>query len=117
MGLRTIVARLTAGDAAWIDATVARVAEILSTRPEYADSSIDLLRSEALGWLARPPELLELLLVGSEVQSVVDYGPTADPDGESDSEGGPCRALAFPADLLDALRSIDIDRLRPRATL
>lgn len=116
-GLRTIVARVTAGDAAWIDATVARVAEILSTRPEHADSSIDLLRSEALGWLARPAELLELLLVGSDVPSVVADRPTADPDDESDSEEEQCRALAFPANLLDALRSLDLDRLRARATL
>ena len=33
-GLRTVIARVTAGDAVWIDAMVERVADLLATRPE-----------------------------------------------------------------------------------
>ena len=59
-GLRTVIARVEAGDAVWVDAIVARVAEILA--PRYPDASADELRSIAFGWLARPAELLQLLL-------------------------------------------------------
>ena len=55
-GLRTVIARVEAGDAVWVEAIVARVAEILA--PRYPDASADELRSIAFGWLARPAELL-----------------------------------------------------------
>ena len=61
-GLRHVIARVTAGDAAYVDAVVSRVADILAGRPEHADAPRDLLRSLAFGWLARPAELLPLLL-------------------------------------------------------
>ena len=67
-GLRTVIARVTAGDAVWIDAMVERVADLLATRPELRpeapgdDLTRDELRSLAFGWLARPAELLHLLL-------------------------------------------------------
>ena len=67
-GLRTVIARVTAGDAVWIDATVDRVADILADRPDLRpeapgdDLTRDELRSLAFGWLARPAELLHLLL-------------------------------------------------------
>ena len=59
-GLRTVIARVEAGDAVWVEAIVARVAEIIT--PRYPEATADELRSIAFGWLARPAELLQLLL-------------------------------------------------------
>jgi len=106
-GLRTVIARVTAGDAFWVDATVDRVADILGDRPENASKTRDELRAEAFGWLARPAELLALLLEHAEQPE--DTEPVAD--------DLPNRALAFPADLLDALRDLDPAKLRPTTTL
>lgn len=86
-GLRTVIARCSAGDAAMVDAMVARVAEILGERPEHADRKSDQLRALALGWLARPAELLKLLL----------------------EQGQRCES-----DLADAVSKLDPTRLRPR---
>lgn len=62
-GLRHVIARVRAGDAAWIDAMVDRVADLLA--PRYPDNTTrDVLRSEAFGWLARPADLLDLLTGG-----------------------------------------------------
>ncbi|GAA1478014.1 hypothetical protein GCM10009623_24600 [Nocardioides aestuarii] len=59
-GLRHLIARVKAGDAVWIDAMLERVADLLAPRfPE--GTSRDVLRSEALGWLARPEDLVALL--------------------------------------------------------
>ena len=63
-GLRHVIARVRAGDAAWIDATLDRVADLLA--PRYAAGTTrDVLRSEAFGWLARPADLLDLLTGGT----------------------------------------------------
>src|SRR6185503_628466 len=48
-GLRHVIARVTAGDAAYVDAVVSRVADLLAGRPEHADAPRDLLRSLAFG--------------------------------------------------------------------
>ena len=104
-GLRHVIARVTAGDAAYVDAVLSRVADILAERPEHAHAPRDLLRSIAFGWLARPAELLQLLLEHTDPE------PTPDPEPELP------RALAFPADLLDALARINPDLVRPRAVL
>lgn len=70
VGLRTLVARLEAGDASWVDATIDRVADLLAVDPDlrasyHPDLSDDVTKSElravALGWLARPHDLAELL--------------------------------------------------------
>ena len=87
-----MIARVRAGDAAWIDATVDRVADILGGH-HPAGTTRDELRSEAFGWLARPAELLQLLLEATPA-------PTLDQ-----------------ADLAEALRSADPARLRPPAVL
>ena len=60
-GYRHVIARVTAGDAAWIDAMVDRVTDILLPTRGH-DHNRDELRSEAMGWLARPADLLQLLL-------------------------------------------------------
>lgn len=73
LGLRTLLARLEAGDAVWVDATLDRVADLLATdadlrRRHHPDLPDDLaavtkdeLRAVALGWLARPHDLAQLL--------------------------------------------------------
>jgi hypothetical protein len=125
-GLRTVIARVEAGDALWVEATVARVAEILA--PRHPEASADEVRAVAFGWLARPAELLALLLehrdehddnqAEQDDQEQLDL----DPDGDGGGGGGgetvwPSRATAFPADLLEALRAVDLSVLAPRAVL
>jgi Domain of unknown function (DUF222) len=91
-GLRHVIARVRAGDAVWVDAMVERVADLLAS--SFPDGTTkDVLRSEAFGWLARPAELLQLLLDGVPE-------PTVDQ-----------------ADLADAIRSIDPAKLRPQAVM
>ena len=112
-GLRTVVARVEAGDAVWIEATVARVAEILS--PTHPGVGPDALRAIAFGLLARPAELLQLLLGHTEpVEPELDLDLAAE---EADAPQTPSRATAFPADLLDAQRSADLSALAPQAVL
>lgn len=116
-GIRDVIARVAAGDAAWVDAMVTRVAEILAARPEHDGASRDLLRSIAFGWLARPTDLLTLLLEADDVPAAVGDEPAhqdEDPDPEPIVAS---RAVALPADLLPALRSLDPSRLRPRVCL
>jgi hypothetical protein len=99
-GLRHVVARVEPGDAHWIDATVGSVADILAT-DDAQDRSRDELRAEAFGWLARPAELLALLLR----------------HGADDEALTKSAATAFPADLLDRLTYAELARLRPKARL
>jgi antitoxin (DNA-binding transcriptional repressor) of toxin-antitoxin stability system len=106
-GLRTVIARVEAGDAVWVEATVSRVAEIIA--PRHSDATTDELRSIAFGWLARPAELLALLLEHRDGQETLDLA--------LDDEDAPSRAMAFPADLLEALRSVDLSPLAPKAVL
>jgi hypothetical protein len=104
-GLRTVIARVEAGDAVWVEATVSRVAEIIASR--YPDATADELRSIAFGWLARPAELLQLLLEHRDPQETLDL--------ESGLEES--RATAFPADLVDALREVDLTPMAPKVVL
>ncbi len=98
-GLRTVIARIGAGDAAWVDATVSRVADVIAA--QHPDATRDQIRALAFGWLARPADLLRLLLEHTE--------PTTVPETH--------RATAFPADLLEALSGADLSALTPRSTL
>ncbi|HYH71827.1 MAG TPA: hypothetical protein VD764_01320 [Nocardioides sp.] len=112
-GLRTVIARVEAGDAVWVAATLDRVTEILV--PTHPHAGADELRAIAFGFLARPAELLELLLEhsapGDEQRMLdVDLPDVTEPDA-------PSRATAFPADLLDALRAADLSALAPKAVL
>ncbi len=148
-GLRHLVARVEAGDAVYVEAMVARVAEILATQhaqspdntgdntggstgggtgggsagkvgvsPSESRPSRDELRAEALGWLARPAELLQLLLEHTTPDQPDQPDQPNQPEPADPQDGpGLSRALAFPADLLTALRSIDPTRLRPAAVL
>ena len=69
-GLRTVIARIEAGDAVWVEATVSRVAEIIA--PLHPDATPDELRAIAFGYLARPAELLQLLLENRDAQDELD---------------------------------------------
>lgn len=65
-GLQHVIARIEAGDAAFIDALVDQVADVLATRPELTPDLPEAitkgeLRAVAFGWLAHPADLLELL--------------------------------------------------------
>ena len=76
-GYRHVIARVTAGDAAWIDAMVERVAEILAETMGH-DHNHDELRSLAMGWLARPVDLLKLLLEHTRAGADTDAGTAGD---------------------------------------
>ena len=144
-GLRGIVARVEEGDAEWFAATLERVADILAGRPEHAATpatdgseahpatSRDHLRAHALGWMARPADLLRLLLehagdagdagnAGAEQE--VEWGPRdwAADEGAPAAPAHPERAWRPHPDLtaaetLAALDRVDLSPLRPRRTL
>ena len=99
-GLRLVIARVSAGDAVWIDAMVDRVADLIADR--HPGAGRDELRSVAMGWLARPAELLELLLASQCAAS-----------GQPETS----RATALPAVSLETLRTIDPAKLRPQVRL
>lgn len=118
-GLRQVIARVSAGDAVQVDAMVDLVADVLAARGD--ESGKDVLRAQALGWLARPAELLGLLLEAQQ-DHPTDHptdDPADDPAAEDPAEGGRVgsRALALTTDAVVALRSVDPARLRPQATL
>ena len=100
-GLRHLIARLSAGDAVWVDAMVDRVADLIID--QHPQARRDELRSIALGWLARPAEVVQLLLQGQ----VTSGGDVAEVS----------RATAFPADLLATLAAAKPERFRPRVDL
>jgi hypothetical protein len=96
-GLRHVIARVNAGDAVWVDAILERTADLIADR--HPGTGRDGLRSIAFGWLARPAELLQLLLEAQGTSPEVS------------------RATAFPADLLDELGRAEPRRFRPRIDL
>lgn len=100
-GYRCIIARVTSGDAAWIDAMVDRVADILSTT-HGADHNHDELRSLALGWLARPVELIKLLLEHTETDTSSGGQPAWMPEHTADTLEKFC---SLPAGRLERLRN------------
>jgi hypothetical protein len=99
-GYRHVIARVTAGDAAWLDAMVDRVADILATTMG-ADHNHDELRSLAMGWLARPVDLLKLLLEHTETDTRGD-APSWAPDHLADTVAA---LTSMPAHHLARLRA------------
>lgn len=101
-GYRCIIARVTAGDAVWTDAMVDHVADILALTQGH-DHNHDELRSLAMGWLARPVDLLRLLLEHRDSDPGADPAeqPAWAPDHTRDTVE---RLCALPAGRLASLR-------------
>ncbi len=108
-GYRHVVARTTVGDAAWIDGLVERVGEILAGeldvkgQPLRLTHNHDELRSLAFGWLARPVDLIRLLLAHTDLTGP---RPAWAPDH-----------LEGTVQLLSGLSCRQLASLRPRTTL
>lgn len=111
-GFRHVIAKINAGDAAWIDAMVQRVADILAEQPEGQALNAGERRSLAFGWLARPVDLLKLLL---------DHTEAADQDADDSDQ--PQRPVWAPDHMLEtverlcALTPRQLASLRGRGTL
>lgn len=87
-GLRMVYARIEAGPAAWIDAIVDQLADILITRPDLtcdlnldlpAEATKDELRAIAFGLLAHPEVVLDLLTSASESEPAAESQPARRP--------------------------------------
>lgn len=110
-GLRTVIARVTNGDAVWVDALVDRVADILAAEHGH---NRDELRDEAFGWLARPADLLQLLLEHTRPD-----GEPA-PDCEPEDDRRPVWAPEHLAQTLAGLAALtcrQLASLRPKAVV
>lgn len=113
-GLRTVIARVTDGEALWVDAMVDRVADILAIT-HGRDHNRDELRALAFGWLARPADLLQLLLEHTSAQT--------DPDPAENESEDDHRPVWSPAHLaqtlagLAALTTRQLASLRPKAVV
>lgn len=109
-GLRNVIARVTDGDAVWIDALVDRVADI-----HGHDHNRDELRALAFGWLARPADLLRLLLEHTQSEE--------EPDPAEDESADDRRPAWLPSHLaqtlagLAALTTRQLASLRPKAVV
>jgi hypothetical protein len=106
-GYRNVIARVTDGEAVWIDAMVDRVADILALTHGH-DHNRDELRSLAMGWLARPADLLQLLVTHT----------IPDPDGPDDTT--PAWAPAHTSDTITRLAALtprQLAALRPKAVV
>ncbi len=128
-GYRKLIARVDAGDAVLLDAFLERIADILTARHGH-DHNRDELRALALGWLARPVDLLQLLLEHTEPDDDLpdhdmpdDDMPDDDmPEGE-DPDGGVRRPVWAPSHLerllgrLAELSTRQLAALRGKATL
>ena len=66
-GLKLIIARLTAGDGLYVNAMVARLAEILRQRGDL--DPLEVRRSKAFGLLGHPAEALRLLYEYAETDT------------------------------------------------
>ncbi len=116
-GLRNVIARVSEGDAVWVDALVDRVADILATTRGH-DHNRDELRALAFGWLARPADLLQLLLEHTEIEDQ----PTPEDQAAPEDEVDP-RPVWAPAHLVDTLAGLaalttrQLASLRPKAVV
>ena len=119
-GYRRLIARITAGDAALLDAMLERVADILTATHGH-DHNRDELRSLALGWLARPADLIGLLLQHTQFDDQGPHDPE-DPDVPADPDED-LRPVWAPAHLdrllgrLAAMSTRQLAALRGKGTL
>ena len=88
-GLRTVIARISAGDAVWVEATITRVAEILTAQHPELSQGPGPRQGVRLAGPARGP--------AAAAAGAHRADPAPEPDAELNA------AVAFPADLLDAL--------------
>ncbi len=117
-GYRHLIARITLGDAAALDAMTDRIADILALEHGH-DHNHDELRSLALGWLARPVDLLQLLLDHTE-QAEQWSSSTSESRDRDNEDTRPTWAPAHLDGLLDRLAQMStrqLASLRPRARL
>ena len=122
-GLRHVIARITAGDAAFIDATVDRVADILAARPEHRSADLPedptrgQLRAEAFAWLGRPAQLMQLLAAHLE------HPDNHKPDDAEETDEPPVPSAAVTPDpaalasFVKGFTAADLTRLGPGASL
>jgi hypothetical protein len=106
-GLKTLIARATAGDVILFEAMVDRVAEILGVRGD--DDPADVRRSKAIGVLARPGDALRMLLEAAHAAGV--------PDEEAEGELVPESATVDRPTIRDLLASTDPAEFRPPVRL
>jgi hypothetical protein len=110
-GLKTIVAKAAAGDAAWFLATVNRIAEILAARGDT--DQVGARRAKAVGILARPSEALRLLIDNQHDAPTSESAEPAEPDSapepepDSTAKAGPGVELE-PDPEADDHRSLDV---------
>lgn len=130
-GMREVIARLDAGDALTVHATLRRVTEILTDTwsathtDDQPPPGHDALMAEAFTWLARPLDLAALLLAHASDAPAPDLPPEPQPHTDTeDTEPAPAQwrgplQLTPPQveGLLTALRTRDLSGLRPRAVL
>lgn len=117
-GYRNVIARVIDGDAVWVDALVDRVADILAKKHGH-DHNRDELRALAFGWLARPADLLQLLLEHTEIEEQQLDSPPASGD-EPQDDHGPVWAPAHLAQTLAGLAALScrqLASLRPKAVV
>ncbi|UUZ59316.1 hypothetical protein LP418_26250 [Nocardioides sp. B-3] len=118
-GYRTVIARVLDGDAIWVDALTDRVADILAPTHGH-DHNRNELRALAFGWLARPADLLQLLLEHTEVEEESEPASDERSDGESEDDRRPVWAPSHLADTLAgfaALTCRQLASLRPKAVV
>jgi hypothetical protein len=85
-GLKWVIARVAAGDALWVKATVDRLADIL--RLEGDHDPVDIRRAKAFGLLAQPAQALTLLHRHATDPDHTN-GPEPDENAEPDHDAEP----------------------------
>jgi hypothetical protein len=109
-GIKSLVARATAGEIIYLVAVVDRIAQILALQGDT--DSADVRRSKALGILATPARALQLLAWAE------DTGDDAPPDDAPPDDATDDRAChAGNAEFAETLARIDLQKLLPKAVI
>jgi hypothetical protein len=119
-GLKTVVARASAGDVVFFVAMVDRIAGVLAERGD--DDPVDVRRSKAIGILATPARALRLLMDAARQDDDSTAGdpdpdpaPHPDPDPAPHPAPDPCPSCG--GDPTAFVRRVDPAALLPKATL
>ena len=89
-GLKTLVAKAAAGDVVCLLATVNRLADVLAA--EGDTTSADERRAKALGLLAQPARVLQLLIAHQDDEDL--HGPAPAPTGDDEARRSRSRAVS-----------------------